>query len=140
MPSPELQIALDMLRENAPLGGGTFAEMRANMEAATTVLPLPEDAVYEPVDAGGVPAEWTSAPGAQPDRVVVYLHGGGYCVGSIKTHRLLVANISRASGARVLSVDYRLAPEHPFPAAVDDAAAASSRAPSPSPATPPAAA
>jgi acetyl esterase/lipase len=79
---------------------------------------------FEPVDAGGVPAEWTAAPGARTDRTLVYLHGGGYCLGSVATHRSLVARLSRAARVRVLSVDYRLAPEHPHPAAVEDAVAA----------------
>jgi epsilon-lactone hydrolase len=64
------------------------------------------------------------APGCDPDRAVLYLHGGGYVIGSINTHRRLAYDISAASGARVLVIDYRLAPEHPFPAAVEDAAKA----------------
>jgi acetyl esterase/lipase len=71
-----------------------------------------------------VPAEWVTAPGARSDAAVLYLHGGGYAIGSIATHRMLAANISRAAGLRVLLIDYRLAPEHPHPAAVDDATAA----------------
>lgn len=117
-------MVLDMLRSGSMLSGNSFSEMRANMEAATTSLPLPADVAYEAVDAGGVPAEWAVAPGVRSDRVIVYFHGGGYCIGSIKTHRLLVAELSRACAARVLSVDYRLAPEDPHPAAVDDAVAA----------------
>jgi epsilon-lactone hydrolase len=68
-----------------------------------------------------VPAEWVTAPGCDPMRAVLYLHGGGYVIGSINTHRRLAYDISAASGARVLVIDYRLAPEHPFPAAVEDA-------------------
>jgi epsilon-lactone hydrolase len=82
------------------------------------------DARCETVDAGGVPAEWVSAPGCDTSRAVLYLHGGGYAIGSLNTHRRLAYDISAASSARVLLVDYRLAPEHPFPAAIDDAAAA----------------
>ena len=98
--------------------------MRANMESMTTLMPLPPDVVTERVTVSGVPAEWVSTPDADDDRVVLYLHGGAYVIGSINTHRDLAGRISRASGARVLNVDYRLAPEHPHPAAVDDAAAA----------------
>ena len=80
--------------------------------------------ICEKVDAGGVKAEWIAVPGAAADRVILYLHGGGYVIGSINTHRAMVSRIARASNARALSLDYRLAPEHPFPAAVDDATAA----------------
>jgi len=86
--------------------------------------PPEADIKCEPVSAGGVKAEWISAPGAIPGRVVLYLHGGGYVVGSIKTHRDLMGRVARAAKARVLGLDYRLAPEHPFPAAVDDSVAA----------------
>jgi acetyl esterase/lipase len=82
------------------------------------------DAKCEAVTADGVPAEWVSAPGIDASRAVLYLHGGGYAIGSLNTHRRLAFDISAASGARVLVLDYRLAPEHPFPAAVDDATAA----------------
>ena len=82
------------------------------------------DAKCEKVDADGVPAEWVAAPGIDSQRAVLYLHGGGYAIGSINTHRRLAYDISAASSARVLLIDYRLAPEHPFPAAVDDAAKA----------------
>lgn len=125
MASPELQMVLDMLRAMwPPQVNLSFSEQRAQMEQATTAMPPPADVTFEPVSAGGVPAEWTQAPGASRRNVVLYVHGGGYCIGSINTHRLLVSEISRASGAAVLSLDYRLAPEHPFPAAVEDAAAA----------------
>ncbi|MBL6749334.1 MAG: alpha/beta hydrolase [Nevskia sp.] len=78
----------------------------------------------EKVDAGGVKAEWISAPNASKDRAILYVHGGGYVLGSVHSHRDLCERLSRAAQARVLSLDYRLAPENPFPAAVDDAVAA----------------
>jgi len=84
---------------------------------------LPADVVCEKVEAGGVNAEWIAAPGATADRVILYLHGGGYVIGSINTHRAMISRIARASDARALAIDYRLAPEHPFPAAVEDAIA-----------------
>jgi monoterpene epsilon-lactone hydrolase len=71
-----------------------------------------------------VPAEWTTTPGADRTSAVLYLHGGGYVIGSLDSHRHLVAEIGRACGARTLAIDYRMAPEHPFPAAVHDALAA----------------
>jgi acetyl esterase/lipase len=73
------------------------------------------------VDAGGIAAEWIAAEGADSERMIYWLHGGGYCIGSINTHRALLGSISAASGARALAIDYRLAPEDPFPAAVEDA-------------------
>lgn len=97
---------------------------RAGFEKMADVLGGAPDAKCEAVDAGGVPAEWVAAPGIDAERAVLYLHGGGYAIGSLNTHRRLAYDISAASGARVLVIDYRLAPEHPFPAAVDDAAAA----------------
>ena len=79
------------------------------------------DVKCEPVSADGVPAEWIVPPGAEPHRVLLYLHGGGYVIGSINSHRAMIARIARASRARAIAIDYRLAPEHPFPAAVEDA-------------------
>jgi acetyl esterase/lipase len=78
----------------------------------------------EVVSADGVEAEWVSAPDAEAGRAVLYLHGGGYVIGSINTHRSLAARLARASRARVLVIDYRLAPEHPHPVAVDDSVTA----------------
>ena len=75
----------------------------------------------EKVDAGGVPAEWI---GTGDGPVVVYVHGGGYCIGSLGSHRSMLTHLASAVAGRVLAVDYRLAPEHPFPAALDDACAA----------------
>ena len=124
MPSPELEALVAALRSAPPLGGGDIPAMRESMAAAMAAFAPPADIRYEPVDAGGVPAEWTIAPGARADRALVYLHGGGYCVGSVATHRGLTARLSRTAALRVLSVDYRLAPEHPHPAAVEDAVAA----------------
>ena len=76
------------------------------------------------VVAGGVPAEWIDPIGGSTDRVVLYLHGGGYVAGSIDSHRNLTGHLAQAMGCRVLALDYRLAPEHPHPAAVHDAVAA----------------
>lgn len=123
MPGPEIKIVVDMLRANPPVSGASIEEMRAGMEAATAAGPLPEGVDFQPVDAGGVAAEWTRAPGASEERTVLYFHGGGYVIGSVATHRGITAGISRAADARVLSVDYRLAPESPYPAAVEDGVA-----------------
>lgn len=77
-----------------------------------------------PVTIGAMSAEWVRPPKAEGHRVVLYLHGGGYCFGSRDTHRSLVAQLCQAAEARGLVIDYRLAPEHPFPAALDDAVSA----------------
>src|SRR5207245_10163405 len=97
------------------------ADSRARYEKMAVLLGGAPDAKVEKVDAGGVPAEWVAAPGFDAERAVLYLHGGGYAIGSLNTHRRLAYDISAACGARVLVIDYRLAPEHPFPAAVEDA-------------------
>ena len=81
-------------------------------------------ATAEPVSAGGVKAEWICAPDAGKDRTILYLHGGGYVLGSVRSHRDICERLSRAAAARVLALDYRLAPKNPFPAAVEDAVAA----------------
>jgi epsilon-lactone hydrolase len=121
MPSEELQAVRELL-SGADLGNLTIAERRR--ATASFASPPPAGTAVDPVDAGGVPAEWVAAPGVRPGRVLLYFHGGGYQIGSPATLRHLVGLLSAATGARALSVDYRLAPEHPFPAAVEDAVAA----------------
>jgi epsilon-lactone hydrolase len=99
----------------------SIEEARAASEGWSIATGEPEGVTYEPVDAGGVAAEWTIPSGADPDRVLLYLHGGGYSLGSIASHRKLVGHLAKTAGLRALSVEYRLAPEHPFPAGLDDA-------------------
>ena len=101
-----------------------LGERRRAMDANAATFPLDPSIEVEPVTANGVPAEWTTAPGADPKRVVLYLHGGGYVFGSILSHRHLVAEIGLQARCRTLALDYRLAPEHPFPAPVEDTLAA----------------
>ena len=120
MASAEIKIVVDMLRAN-PMLQGDVLEMRAAMNAATAGAPTPEATTVRAVNAGGAPAEWTDADGVSDDAVIVYLHGGGYTMGSLDSHRNLVSLLSRAAGTRALSVDYGLAPENPFPKAVEDA-------------------
>ena len=126
MASPQLQMALDGFKamgEKMAQAGNDIKALRGVMESMSG-FPSAGETKCTPVEAGGVPAEWVAAAGAADDRVILYVHGGGYVMGSIATHRELAARLSKASGARVLLVDYRLAPEHPFPAAVEDATAA----------------
>ena len=101
-----------------------WAERRARIEEVGSAWPVADDIKLETVEFGGVAAEWSIAPGSDPSRVLMFFHGGGYCSGSIVSHRRLVTEAGRAAGVRTLAVDYRLAPETPFPAALDDAKAA----------------
>jgi monoterpene epsilon-lactone hydrolase len=94
---------------------------RRRLDALTARYAMPADVVVAPVDADGVPAEWTITPSADPARVILFLHGGGYVSGSIRSHRHMIAQAGREAGARTLALGYRLAPEHPFPAALGDA-------------------
>jgi len=87
-------------------------------------LEFPADVKQEPIRAAGVPAFWFTPPNARAKSAILYLHGGGYVMGSVATHRSLIGRIARATGIRCLALDYRLAPEHPFPAGIDDACAA----------------
>jgi acetyl esterase/lipase len=93
---------------------------RDGLEDLAKLVKVPKDVKIQKVDIDGVPAEWISAPSTVKGNVILYLHGGGYISGSINSHRELVSRISRASNGRVLIIDYRLAPEHPFPAAIED--------------------
>lgn len=125
MPSEQLEMIVAMLSSGGPFTpGASFAEQRANLDAQAGAAPLADGTVVEPTNAGGVPAEWLTAPGARDDAAMLYLHGGGYCVGSVVSHRGHASRLSAACGLRVLNLGYRLAPEHPFPAAIDDAVAA----------------
>jgi acetyl esterase/lipase len=124
MASQELTMVVNMLKSFRPATEPTIPEMRAGMEALAGAAMIPADVQREKVSAGGVPAEWVAAENADRARVILYLHGGGYVIGSINTHRELGSRLSRAAAARVLLIDYRLAPEHPHPAAVDDAVTA----------------
>jgi acetyl esterase/lipase len=101
-----------------------WPERRVRIDDVGSVWPIASDVKLALSDAGGVPAEWSIVPGSDAARVLLYFHGGGYCSGSILSHRRLVTEAGRAAGVRTLAIDYRLAPEHPFPAAFDDAFAA----------------
>src|SRR3984957_18183521 len=124
MASPQLQMAKDAYKAILQSGATTPQELRVVFEKLGDSTPLAPDIKKEKVSAGGIDAEWISAPNSSADRAVLYVHGGGYVIGSVNTHRDLLARIARASGARVLGINYRLAPEHPFPAAVEDSVAA----------------
>jgi monoterpene epsilon-lactone hydrolase len=101
-----------------------LAQMRIDADARSKAFVLPSDVTVEPVSANGVRAEWTSTPDADTSGAILYLHGGGYVLCSLDSHRHLAAEVGRAAGTRTLAIDYRLAPEHPFPAPVEDTVAA----------------
>ncbi len=98
-----------------------WAQRRQRIEEVGSVWPVADDVMLTAVDCGGVPGEWSLVPGSDASRVLMYFHGGGYCSGSILSHRRLVTEAGRAMQVRTLAVGYRLAPEHPYPAAHEDA-------------------
>jgi monoterpene epsilon-lactone hydrolase len=124
MSQQQLDSLLQMIKAQPIAQAATLEQQRAAFEQMAAMLPVDADIKREAVTANGVKSEWVSAPEADSGRAILYLHGGGYVIGSINTHRSLAARLSRAAKARVLVIDYRLAPEHPFPAAVDDSVAA----------------
>lgn len=121
----EQRAALDELMRNGPLDiGGDVAEQRPIFHAMLTSEPLPDDVSAAEAEYGGVPAVVIDVAGTDASTVILYFHGGGYALGSAAASVGLASEVARRAGARVVSVDYRLAPEHRFPAAVDDALAA----------------
>jgi epsilon-lactone hydrolase len=98
-----------------------WAERRRRLDEVGSHWPVADDVTLDAVDLDGVPGEWSLVPGSDASRVLMFFHGGGYCSGSILSHRRMVTEAGRAAGVRTLAVGYRLAPEHPFPAAFDDA-------------------
>ncbi len=98
-------------------------EMREGMLAFTGSLPVPESVSVEPIELAGVGGEKVSPQACDATHAILYFHGGGYLLGSPETHRSLVAMVAESTGCPVWSMDYRLAPEHPFPAAIEDGTA-----------------
>lgn len=101
-----------------------LAGRRERLDSFGALYPLEADVTLTPVTANGVPAEWSQTPAANTKRAILYMHGGAFVAGSVASHRLLVTALGRAARARTLAIDYRRAPEHPFPAALDDTLAA----------------
>jgi epsilon-lactone hydrolase len=128
MPSQAMQDAINVIRKRQRASASqpppTLKELRATFVPGDRLHPVPDDVLVRDVNAGGVPAHWLDAPGVDTDRVLLFLHGGGYELGSFRSDGELAARLGRASGMRVLFPEYRLAPEHPFPAAIDDVLAA----------------
>jgi len=129
MPSQAMQDSIAALRDRQKASASqalppTLAETRAAFVPGDRLHPVPDDVLVRDVTAGGVPAHWLDAPGADAGRVLLFLHGGGFELGSVRSDGELAARLGRAGGMRVLFPEYRLAPEHPFPAAIDDVLAA----------------
>ncbi len=126
MPSREHDDVVTMLRSAS---GSSFTtapsveEARAQLDFTGTMFAVPEDVAVEAGEIAGRRVEWYTPPTPLADRTLIYFHGGGYFAGSIDSHRSLVARMARALNIRAVSVDYRLAPEFPFPAGLDDAVA-----------------
>jgi acetyl esterase/lipase len=122
--SPQLDHVIGLIRTRATSTRNTLDEDRMSYETMLSSMRMDDDIQTERVGAGGVPAEWICAPEVKAARVMLYFHGGGYVVGSMRTHRVMLSHISKASGFKILGLDYRLAPENPFPAPVEDALSA----------------
>src|ERR1700733_402537 len=124
MPSQAMQDAIEAIRDRQQASAGqappTLEERRAAFTPGDRLYPVPDDVLVTQVNAGGVPAHWLAAPGADTGQVLLFLHGGGFEFGSVRSDGELAARLGRASGMRVLFPEYRLAPEHPSPAAIDD--------------------
>jgi acetyl esterase/lipase len=98
-----------------------WAARRQRLDEIGSVWPVASDVTLAPVDVNGIAGEWSTVPGSDSSRALLFLHGGGYCSGSVISHRRMVSEAGRAAGVRTLTIAYRLAPENPFPAAFDDA-------------------
>jgi acetyl esterase/lipase len=124
MSAQELAFLLKAMKENPLELAVPLPQARQNFDAMLATLPVAPDIKFENASANGVPGIWSEAPDAEKSRVLLYLHGGGYVLGTAQGYRSLAGEMGRAAKARAFAIDYRLAPEHPFPAAIDDAVTA----------------
>ena len=120
MASAEHARAVELFKATVPGGDAPFTEWRQLFEEMCGSFALPSDAVIEPVDADGVPCLKVAVTGADPAKLVIHYHSGGYVMGSANAYREFACRLSEVTGATVLLPDYRLAPENPYPAAADD--------------------
>lgn len=123
VPSPESKRIRATLINDANAGAVPINAQRRQWEASVAAAELPPGTVIEAVSLAGVPCEWITRSEAKADRALVFLHGGGFTTGSCRTHRELAAQLCGTTLWPILLVDYRLAPEHPFPAGLEDAVA-----------------
>ena len=124
MASEQMRAHLEKMRRAPRREHRTIQESRASVEDGLSDQPVPSNIDIGDLEVAGRPARRYVANGARTDRAILYFHGGGYVMGSLNTHNSLMARLSVACNAVVLGLDYRLAPEHPYPAAVEDAVAA----------------
>ena len=124
MPNTQIEAVIDLLTSREAPDNPTVHDSRTRFEKLVQAVGGETAASVLQVDADGVPAELLSSGGTSTGRAILYLHGGGYVIGSTATHRELARRLSVAADADVLVIDYRLAPENPFPAAVEDAVSA----------------
>jgi acetyl esterase/lipase len=122
MASEKFEKYLNLLRKQPQPDRVNVDKMRAMQDKVGGKFP--DGVVGTPVDVNGIPAEWIDPPGGTKDAAVLYLHGGGYVAGSIDSHRNLTGHLAQAMGCRVLALHYRLAPENPHPAPVEDSVTA----------------
>lgn len=124
MSSEAYHSLLSLLRANKRQRPNAIAELRAVMERSLGLLPPDPRSLREPAQVSGLDAAWFHPPAPNGDNVILYLHGGAYFMGSVNTHASLTSRLACAAGMRVLAIDYRLAPEHRFPAQLEDAVSA----------------
>jgi len=122
MEQSEIAAIRDLLGSKPRPAG--WAARRQRLDEIGSVWPVAADVTLTAVDIDGIPGEWSTVPGSNSSHVLLFLHGGGYCSGSIISHRRMASEAGRAAGVRTLAIGYRLAPENPFPAAFDDAVTA----------------
>ena len=115
-----LKNIIDAKLKNPYTENKTINQLREETATASTLIPLPENTKFKRILAGDVYAEWITCGDVDTDKTFMFIHGGGYYRGSIAATRATVARISAEAKVRCLSIEYRLAPEHPFPAAIDD--------------------
>lgn len=124
MISPEAQKLFEYLRSVDTLPTGTVEEQRAGFDASVARVPSAEGVAIEPASGPSFEGRWFRPEGARKGAVLLYLHGGGFIVGSTLSHRPILTNLAKAAAVDILALDYRMAPEHQYPAALDDAMAA----------------
>lgn len=121
MSKEQLDFILEISAQNPPPQGATHIQLREWFEGMNAQTPVAEGLEIEPVSIGPFAAEMLSTHGADRSKLVIYYHGGGFLWGTARSYRVIASNLARATGVPVLSVEYRLAPEHPAPTAHDDA-------------------
>jgi acetyl esterase/lipase len=124
MTSKKYEIFCEAILKRVALKPKSIEEVRIQFEKLMAEYPPLPDLRVEPISIGELSASWFFAPEASRKKIILFLHGGGYIAGSIESHKNLIGRLSAATNAAVLAVSYRLAPEHPYPAALEDALAA----------------